>query len=38
MDTSNRTVFKIAGSFGPGGAVVTLIEKICRNLFWDAYE
>jgi hypothetical protein len=35
---SNRTVFKLAGSFGPGGALVTLIEKICKAFFSEAYE
>lgn len=35
---ATRTVFKCAGSFGPGGAIVTLTEKICRAVFYDAYE
>ena len=35
---ANRNVFKILSSFGPGGCVVTFVEKICHNVFYDAYE
>lgn len=35
---TSRTVFKIAGSFGPGGSLVILMEKLVRRLFNDAYE
>lgn len=35
---ANRTVFKGAGSFGPAGAIAILAEKICRAVFYDAYE
>lgn len=35
---TSRTVFKIFGSFGPGGCFVTLTEKLCRTLFNEAYE
>mgnify|MGYP001557377521 CR=1 FL=1 len=35
---TSRTVFKIFGSLGPGGAFVTLIEKLCKRIFNDAYE
>ena len=35
---SSRSVFKIFGSFGPGGSVVTLMEKICKSVFNEAYE
>lgn len=35
---TTRTVFKIFGSFGPGGSIVTLMEKVCKGLFNEAYE
>lgn len=35
---TSRTVFKIAGSFGPGGSIVILMEKLVRRLFNEAYE
>jgi len=35
---TSRTVFKIFGSFGPGGCVVTLTEKLCRRFFNEVYE
>lgn len=35
---SSRTVFKIFGSLGPGGSVITLLEKLCARIFHDAYE
>lgn len=35
---TSRTVFKIFGSFGPGGSIVNLTEKLCRNFFNEAYE
>ena len=35
---ANRNVFKILGSVGPGGTIVNFCEKICHNLFFDAYE
>ncbi len=33
----SKTLFQIFGSLGPGGAIVTLTEKLCRNIFSDAY-
>ncbi len=33
-----RSVFKIFGSFGPAGSIVTLVEKLCKRYFHDAYE
>ena len=33
-----RTVFKIAGSLGPGGSIAILTEKVCRQSFFEAYE
>ena len=35
---ANRTVFKISGSIGPAGAFVILAEKLCRAIWYDAYE
>lgn len=35
---TTRTVFKIFGSFGPGGSIVTLMEKVCKSVFNEAYE
>lgn len=35
---TTRTVFKIFGSLGPAGSLVTLTEKFCRGFFTDAYE
>jgi hypothetical protein len=35
---ANRNVFKILSSVGPGGCIVTFVEKICHNVFYDAYE
>ena len=35
---ANRNVFKILGSVGPGGCIATFCEKICRSVFYDAYE
>ncbi len=35
---AQRSVFKIAGSLGPAGSIVTLMEKLCRRLFREAYE
>jgi len=35
---TSRTVFKIFGSFGPGGSFVTLMEKMCKRIFNEAYE
>ena len=35
---SQRTVFKIFGSLGPGGSVITLLEKLCKVIFSEAYE
>ena len=26
------------GSFGPGGAIAILTEKLCRAMFYDGYE
>ena len=38
MSTSQRTVFKFFGSFGPGGTFVTLTEKLMRRFFNEAYD
>ena len=35
---TGRTVFKIFGSLGPGGSVITLLEKVCARVFNEAYE
>lgn len=35
---ANRNVFKFLSSFGPGGCIATFVEKICHNLYFDAYE
>ena len=35
---AQRTVFKIFGSLGPAGAVLTLAEKLAKALFYEAYE
>lgn len=35
---TSRTVFKIFGSLGPAGSLVTIMEKICRRCFNEAYE
>ena len=34
----SRSVFKIVGSFGPGGALVCLWEKATHAIYHDAYE
>ena len=35
---TSRTVFKVASSFGPGGTLVALAEKLCKRFFPVAYE
>lgn len=35
---ANRNVFKFLSSVGPGGVIATFCEKICHNLYFDAYE
>ena len=35
---ANRHVFKFFGSFGPGGALVSLTEKICTSIYPAAYD
>ena len=35
---TQRSVFKIFGSLGPGGTFVTLTEKIIRYVFNEAYD
>ena len=35
---ANRSVFKIFGSIGPGGALVSLTEKICTAVYPAAYR
>ena len=35
---ANRTVFKIFGSIGPAGSIVSLSEKVCSNMFPHAYR
>lgn len=35
---ANRHVFKIWGSIGPAGSLVSLTEKFCTNLFPQAYK
>ena len=34
----SRSVFKVVGSFGPGGSLVCLWEKITHAIYHDAYE
>jgi hypothetical protein len=33
-----RTVFKIFGSIGPAGSILSLFEKLMYVCFYDAYE
>jgi hypothetical protein len=35
---ANRSVFKIFGSIGPSGAIVSLTEKICTAYYPQAYK
>jgi hypothetical protein len=35
---TSRTVFKIFGSFGPGGIFVTIAEKVFKRFFNEAYD
>lgn len=35
---ANRNVFKILSSIGPGGCIAAFTEKLCHNLYFDAYE
>lgn len=35
---TQRSVFKIFGSFGPGGTFVTLTEKILKRFFHESYD
>lgn len=35
---SQRTAFKIFGSLGPAGAIVTIAEKISKVVWYEAYE
>ena len=35
---ANRNVFKILSSVGPGGCIAAFTEKLCHNLYFDAYE
>jgi hypothetical protein len=35
---TSRTVFKVVSSFGPGGTLVALAEKLCKRFFPVAYE
>ena len=35
---ANRSVFKILSSLGPAGCIAVFCEKICHNLYYDAYE
>jgi hypothetical protein len=35
---TSRTVFKIFGSLGPGGSIVSIMEKLCKRLFREAYD
>ncbi len=37
MDNDGRTVFKVMGSLGPAGSLVTLCEKVCRYFYYEAY-
>ena len=34
----SRRVFKIVGSFGPGGAIACLVEHVCSAMFADGYD
>ena len=35
---TSRSVFKIFGSLGPGGSIVSIMEKLCKRWFRDAYD
>lgn len=35
---ANRNVFKFLASLGPGGCIATFVEKICHNMYFQAYE
>lgn len=35
---TTRTVFKIFGSFGPGGAIISFAEKVCKGIWPEAYD
>ena len=35
---AHRHIFKIFGSIGPAGAIVSMTEKICTAYFPKAYE
>jgi len=35
---ATRTIFNIFGSLGPGGAIVSITEKICSSTMPDAYN
>lgn len=34
---TQRTVFKLAGSFGPGGTIAIFTEKLLSAIYYDAY-
>jgi hypothetical protein len=38
MSESKRSVFSILGSFGPGGAIAVLTEKLIRAIFTEGYD
>merc|ERR1712195_173852 len=37
MTSNVQTTFKSFGSLGPGGAIVSLVEKLMKTLWYDAY-
>ena len=34
----SRSVFKIVGSVGPGGAVAILFERVCKAFYYEGYN
>ena len=34
----NQTMFKVMGSFGPAGSLVTICERVIRHFFEFAYN
>ena len=37
MSENKRSIFTILGSFGPGGAIAILTEKVFRRIFPEGY-
>jgi hypothetical protein len=38
MSESKRSIFSILASFGPGGAIAALTEKLIRAIFTQGYD